>query len=84
MAVKVFKVGIFSSNETIYEGEVVSLIAPSISGYLGILAGHAPLAARLKPGIITLRDSSGKPMTIELHTQGYLEVLQNKSTILFE
>ena len=82
MATKVFKVGIYSSNKTIYEGEAVSLIAPSESGYLGVLAGHAPLVARLTSGKITLRLSTDKISVIDASAGGFLEVLKNQVTLL--
>ncbi len=80
----IFQLGIYSSAKTIYEGEVVSLVAPAELGYLGILASHAPLAAKLTPGVITFRDSAGLSKSIETKQNGYLEVLQNKATILLK
>ena len=79
---KTFQVGIYSSDKIIYEGQVVSLVVPSESGYLGVLALHAPLIARLKSGIITFKDNAGKATTINVKQVGYIEVLQNKATIL--
>lgn len=80
----IFHFGIYSSDKTIYEGEAVSLVAPSESGYLGILAFHAPVIAKLKPGVITFKDSAGLTKVIETKQTGYLEVLQNKATILLK
>ncbi len=79
---KPFQIDIYSSDKTIYEGQIISLIAPSESGYLGILADHAPLVAKLKPGVITFKDGLGKGTSINVQTRGYLEVLRNKATIL--
>jgi F-type H+-transporting ATPase subunit epsilon len=81
---KVFEVGIYSSDKVIYEGRAVSLIVPSELGYLGILAFHAPLVAKLKPGVITFRDNAGLAKAIEIKQTGYFEVLQNKATILLK
>ncbi len=80
----VFQLGIYSSDKTIFEGEAVSLVAPSESGYLGILASHAPLVAKLKPGVITFKNGAGLSKTIETKQTGYLEVLRNKATILLK
>jgi F-type H+-transporting ATPase subunit epsilon len=82
--VKTFQFGIYSSDKTIYEGEVASLVAPSESGYLGILAFHAPVVAKLKPGVITFKDSAGVAKAIEIKQTGYLEVLRNNVTILLK
>ncbi len=79
---KPFQIDIYSSDKTIYEGQIISLIAPSESGYLGILADHAPIVARLKPGAITFKDASGKVTAINVQKQGYLEVLRNTATVL--
>ena len=79
---KTFQVGIYSSDNIIYEGQLASLVVPSESCYLGVLAFHAPLIARLKPGIITFKDNSGKTVTVNVSQAGYIEVLQNKATIL--
>ncbi len=80
----IFQIGIYSSDKTIYEGDAVSLVAPSESGYLGILASHAPLAAKLKPGVITFKDGAGLTKAIEIKQTGYLEVLRNNATILLK
>jgi len=79
---KTFKVGIYSPEQTIYSGEVVSLIAPSVEGYLGILAEHAPLAVKLSSGKITLRFPSGDIRVIDVSGPGFLEVARNQATLL--
>ena len=79
---KTFQVGIYSSDKIIYEGQIVSLIAPSELGYLGVLADHAPLAAKLSAGKITLRLPGGKINVIDSSTKGFLEVLKNQVTLL--
>jgi F-type H+-transporting ATPase subunit epsilon len=56
---------------------------PGKNGYMGILAGHAPLISELAVGEITYRDG-----TAGLHrlacAWGFAEVLPNKVTILAE
>ena len=79
---KPFKVGIYTTDKILFEGEVVSLIAPSESGYLGVLADHAPIVAKLTAGKITLRLATGKSDVIESSTGGFLEVLRNQATLL--
>ncbi|MFA6130288.1 MAG: F0F1 ATP synthase subunit epsilon [Candidatus Omnitrophota bacterium] len=79
---KLFQIGIYSSDKIIYEGQAVSLVVPSESGYLGVLALHAPLVAKLRSGIITFKDSLGKVTSINVSQPGYIEVLHNKATIL--
>ena len=55
---------------------------PGKSGYLGVLAGHAPLITELGVGEITYRNSSGtKHLAV---AWGFAEVLPEKVTILAE
>ena len=79
---KTFQVGIYSSDRIIYEGRAVSLIAPCAAGFLGVLANHAPLVAKLSSGKITIRTQEGNSSTIESSSGGFLQVLQNQVTLL--
>ena len=79
---KTFQVGIYSSDKIIYEGQAISLIVPSVSGFLGILADHAPLVAKLSGGKITIRTRQGNTSVIDSRSSGFLEVLKNQVTLL--
>lgn len=55
---------------------------PGLSGYLGILPGHAPLLTELGVGAITYK-ANGAKHTLAL-AWGFAEVLPDKVTILAE
>jgi F-type H+-transporting ATPase subunit epsilon len=55
---------------------------PGLSGYLGILPGHAPLITELAVGVITYRASGATHMLSV--AWGFAEVLPDKVTILAE
>ena len=55
---------------------------PGLSGYLGILPGHAPLITELAVGVITYK-ASGATHTLSV-AWGFAEVLPDKVTILAE
>ena len=55
---------------------------PGLSGYLGILPGHAPLLTELAVGVITYK-ASGQTHTLAV-AWGFAEVLPGKVTILAE
>ena len=55
---------------------------PGLSGYLGILPGHAPLITELAVGVITYK-ASGTTHTFSV-AWGFAEVLPEKVTILAE
>jgi len=55
---------------------------PGLSGYLGILPGHAPLITELGVGVITYK-AGGAEHTLSV-AWGFAEVLPDKVTILAE
>ena len=77
-----FKTTILTREKTLYQGDIVSLVAPGEIGYLGILANHVPLMTSLVPGKVTLRDEFGKTTTIKSAGNGFLEVRKNDVLIL--
>ena len=79
---KTFKTGIYSSEKTLYEGEVISLVVPSVLGSMGILADHAPLVAKLSGGKIIIRTAQGNTTSIDSSSSGFLQVLQNQVILL--
>ncbi len=55
---------------------------PGLSGYLGILPGHAPLITELAVGVISYK-TNGETRTLSV-AWGFAEVLPDKVTILAE
>jgi F-type H+-transporting ATPase subunit epsilon len=62
-----------------YEGEVSSLTAQAWDGSLGILNGHAPLVTELGSGLLVAEGDSQERIVL---SGGYLQVLNNKVTVL--
>jgi F-type H+-transporting ATPase subunit epsilon len=56
---------------------------PGVSGYLGVLPGHAPLITELRSGEFSYRRPDGKVERLALHW-GFAEVLPDKVTVLAE
>ncbi|HIC48830.1 MAG TPA: ATP synthase F1 subunit epsilon [Dehalococcoidia bacterium] len=71
---------IVTTEETIYSGEADIVIAPGVEGQLGILPRHAPLLTAVANGDVVVRIGTTEE-TIPV-TGGFLEVLNNKVTIL--
>lgn len=78
---KTFNLTIISPEKTIFNEEAVSLIAPCETGYLGILADHQSLAAKIVKGKIIIRNDSAEQQVIDCGTKGFLEVLNNNVTL---
>lgn len=78
-----FKFELVSPERILFSGDVVSVIVPSVEGELTVLAGHAPLVAVLKAGIVFVQttDDNGKEFFVN---GGIAEVNQAATTILAE
>lgn len=80
----IFRLNITLLSQVVYDGEASSLVVPAELGYLGVLAHHAPIIARLKPGKITVHDSTGKITGFDLDSKGFLEFSDNKATLVLD
>jgi len=74
---------IVSTEATLFDGQVESLVAPGSLGYLGVLANHAPLLTSLKEGTLQIRDDKGAGHTFAIDS-GILEVSNGEAIILTE
>lgn len=72
---------VITPDTKLFEGEVSSVIAPAIDGYLGILNNHAAMISALKAGEITLTTNANKEQKIRING-GVLEVSNNIISIL--
>lgn len=79
-----FRVDIVTPEKVLYAGDAVSLIVPSQEGYMGVLAGHAPLVALLGKGKITIRDASKAEKEFQCEGKGLIEVLNNRASVLLD
>ncbi len=80
---KKFRTEIVTPEKIVFSEEIESLVIPAERGYLGVLAGHAPLLASLQPGEITIKGAAKG----ELHfatSGGFMEVTPGKAVLLTE
>jgi F-type H+-transporting ATPase subunit epsilon len=80
---------ILTPEKKLYSGEVYGVQMPGISGSFEVLDKHAPLISALKAGKVkVLRDKpsgSAAPAGLMFTIQGgFVEVLNNKVTVLVE
>jgi len=75
------KVDIVTAERVVFsEDDVDLLVVPGIEGELGVLPLHAPLLTTIKPGV--LRVVKGEEETTMAITGGFIEVRENRVTIL--
>jgi F-type H+-transporting ATPase subunit epsilon len=77
-----FHFDLVAPQRVLFSGEVEQVDIPGSEGDFGVLAGHAPLIAMLRPGIVSVF-GAGAPTRIVI-VDGYAEVNPDGLTILAE
>ena len=75
-----FHFDLVSPEEILFSGEVEHVVVPGFEGEFGVLAGHAPLVATLRPGILKIL-GPGEPQRIMIFG-GFAEVGPSGLTVL--
>jgi F-type H+-transporting ATPase subunit epsilon len=76
------RVSVISPESVLFEGEVISVVAPAFDGEVGILENHAPMMTLLGKGSLRLGGSTTeKRFNIE---GGFLQVVENNVRIVTE
>lgn len=76
-----FRLSIVSPERTVFEGEVMGVIAPGTEGYFGIMAHHEPMVAALDVGIIEYSDKLASDNFVSI-SGGFLEVSEHGVVVL--
>jgi F-type H+-transporting ATPase subunit epsilon len=71
---------IVTPSRAVVEAQVDSVVAPGSEGEFGVLPGHAPLLAALKPGVV--RYTEGNRTSRFAIGGGFAEVTQERVTVL--
>jgi len=77
-----FHFELVSPERLLFAGEVTQVDVPGEEGEFGVLAGHAPYIATLKPGLLTIH-GDGAPQRIVVRG-GFAEVSPTGLTVLAE
>ncbi|HSR40290.1 MAG TPA: F0F1 ATP synthase subunit epsilon [Phnomibacter sp.] len=76
---------ILTPDKKLFSDEVYGVQLPGVSGLFEILEKHAPLVSALSKGTIkVLVDKSGSNVTSFQITGGFVEIINNKATVLVE
>jgi F-type H+-transporting ATPase subunit epsilon len=75
-----FHFDLVSPEKMAFSGEVDQVDIPGAEGDFGVLAGHAPVVAAVRPGILTVMTGGSKQKLIVLG--GLAEVSENGLTVL--
>ena len=77
------KLEIVTPERLLVSDQAIELQIPGLSGYLGVLPGHAPLITELRSGEFSYRRPDGSIQRLAIHW-GFAEVLPDKVTVLAE
>lgn len=77
-----FTFDLVSPERTLFSGAVESVIVPGSEGEFQVFAGHTPVVAMLKPGVLTIDSGSGKERLFV--RGGFAEVNNASLTVLAE
>jgi len=75
------KVSVVSADHEVWSGEATMVVAKTIEGEIGILAGHEPLLAILSSGEVRVTLPGGEKITADA-SDGFLSVENNAVTIV--
>jgi F-type H+-transporting ATPase subunit epsilon len=75
-----FHFDLVSPEKLAFAGEVDQVDVPGVEGDFGVLAGHAPVVAAIRPGILTIISGGSKQKIIVLG--GLAEVSDKGLTVL--
>jgi F-type H+-transporting ATPase subunit epsilon len=81
MSAPTFEVKVLTPERAAFADRATHLLAPGVSGYLGILAHHAPLMTALKAGRLEVRTPDGIERVYHVDG-GFLEVSENSVRVL--
>jgi F-type H+-transporting ATPase subunit epsilon len=75
------KVSVVSADHEVWTGEATMVIAKTVEGEIGILAGHEPMLAILASGEIRITKTDGVKIQAQADS-GFLSVENNTVTIV--
>ena len=75
------KVSVISPEQTLFDGEAESVVAPAYDGEVGILSHHAPMMTLLGKGILRLGGAGGERFAVD---GGFLQVADDHVRVVTE
>ena len=74
-----FHFDLVAPEQLLFSGEVEHVVVPGTEGEFGVLAGHAPLIAMLRPGILRILGVHEQRILV---VSGFAEVAGDRLTVL--
>ena len=81
MSEKVLRVELVAADKAVWSGEAKMVIAKTVEGEIGLLAGHEPMLAILSSGEVRITLADGEKLTANAE-DGFLSVEHDVVTIV--
>jgi F-type H+-transporting ATPase subunit epsilon len=75
---------ILTPERKIYSGDVYGVQLPGVTGLFEVLDKHAPIVSALKAGRLKILKDRSQHVTFFDIQSGFVEVINNKATVLVE
>jgi F-type H+-transporting ATPase subunit epsilon len=77
------QIELVAADRVVWSGQASEVLARTVAGDLGVLAGHAPLLSLLVPGVVEITPLEGAVVRAAV-AEGFLSVADNHVSILSE
>jgi F-type H+-transporting ATPase subunit epsilon len=77
------QIELVAADRVVWSGQASEVLARTVDGDLGVLAGHAPLLSLLVPGVVDITPLEGEVVRAAIDS-GFLSVADNHVSILSE
>ena len=77
-------VDLVAEDRTVWSGEATMVSAPAADGEMGILPGHSPVLAVLRPGTVRITPTAGGSPTVIRVDSGFLSVDHDRVTVVVD
>ena len=78
---KDFSLSVVAPDRSVVEDRAQNVVAPGLEGYFGVMAGHEPLIAAIRTGVLEYSDTTGNRHFVAVGG-GFAEVTPERVTIL--
>jgi F-type H+-transporting ATPase subunit epsilon len=76
-----FTLAVVAPDREVLDQPVTSAVAPGVQGYFGVYAGHEPIVAALRPGLLEYTEGDGTRHFVSI-SGGFAEVTGTRMTVL--
>ena len=76
-----FHLSVVAPDRAVVEENATAVVVPGVDGYFGLLAGHVPLIAALRPGVMEYTDPSNNRHHVYVGG-GFIEVSSGRVSVL--